>query len=272
MTEERSTLAVGDGVSREQTILSFMQSGSGPWLIWGHGLTSSIAAEDQLGILDWPAISCRVLRYDALGHGMSDSSDVMTRYSWSELAADQAALADALGISEYVAGGASMGCGTALHAAVQYPGRIKALVLQIPPTGWEARAAQLDEWDKRARLVESEGIDAAIARQARTPPPDPLIGDDRRNKIRADRIRSWSPQAYARVMRGAAHGNLPTRPEVARITVPALILAWTGDPVHPASVAQELAGLMPRAQLHIASTATELATWTSLINEFIKDI
>ena len=69
-------------------------------MVWGHGLTSSRARDDDLRLLDWDRLAraTRLVRYDARGHGRSGSSTVPADSSWSSLARDQLALADALGV------------------------------------------------------------------------------------------------------------------------------------------------------------------------------
>ncbi|MGB5756031.1 MAG: hypothetical protein WBM50_03880, partial [Acidimicrobiales bacterium] len=56
---------------------------------------------------------------------------------------------------------------------------------------------------------------------------------------------------------------------VAEITAPTLILAWTGDPAHPVSSAEQLADLMPGAELSLASTMAELQTWSGRLVDFL---
>jgi pimeloyl-ACP methyl ester carboxylesterase len=73
-------------------------------------------------------------------------------------------------------------------------------------------------------------------------------------------------------MRGATRANLPDRAEIAGITVPALILAWTGDPIHPVSTADELHALIPDSELHVASTPADLASWTDLTAGFLQRV
>src|SRR4051794_26498275 len=87
--------------------LQYDMTGKGPAFIWGHGLTSSRAKEDVFGLLDWSRLTAdhTIVRYDARGHGLSASSADPSTYHWRELALDQLALADALGIDHYVAGG-----------------------------------------------------------------------------------------------------------------------------------------------------------------------
>ena len=262
--------AAGSRVTVRGAALAYERSGSGPQVMWGHGLSMNRVSDAALGQLDWSRIPAAVVRYDARGHGESESTPALDGFSWEELGRDQLALADALGVGEYIAGGASMGCGTALHAAVLEPERIRALILVIPPTAWEARAAQTDQWELSATLVETEGVEALIAARAALEPPDPFKGDEARRQRQAAATRAWDPSRLAHVFRGATRANLPDREAVARITVPALILAWTGDPVHPESTARELEELLPDSELHVASTGAEVGTWTDRVAEFVS--
>lgn len=234
-----------------QAVLHYESIGRGPDMIWGHGLSVHRAVEEALPLLDLARLGVRLVRYDARGHGASQ------------------ALADHLGIDRYMAAGASMGCGTALHAAVLAPERVRALVLVIPPTGWELRAAQAHLWEATARLLETEGIEAVLAARSEVPPPDPFIGDEGFRAGQTAATRSWDVGRLAHVMRGAAFADLPPREAVAAIDVPALVLAWTGDPIHPVGVAEELAGLIASAELHVASPRAEVDAWTDLVAAFL---
>ena len=71
--------------------LAWDRSGVGPTLVWGHGLTSSRAAEDEGALVDWTTARERldVVRYDARGHGESGFSEDLRSYGWSDLATDQ---------------------------------------------------------------------------------------------------------------------------------------------------------------------------------------
>ena len=83
-------------------------------------------------------------------------------------------------------------------------------------------------------------------------------------------MRAWDPVRLARVFRGAANADFPSRDAVADIDAPTLILAWTGDPVHPVDSAEQLHELIPDARLTIASTPADLATWTDLVADFVR--
>ena len=241
-------------------------------LIWGHGLTTSRRIEDVAPLIDWTSVAAKMVRYDARGHGEAPSTPDVAEYGWDSLARDQLSLADSLGIEGYVAAGASMGCGTAIHAAVLAPTRVQALVLVIPPTAWETRAGQTAQWNLAADVLEAKGIEPMIANLAALPVPDPFANDPGHLARRADALRSWDTRRLAQVFRGAAVADLPPREAISLLTMPTLILAWTGDPTHPVSTARELAALLPHASLELASTSGDLERWTKLVADFVRDL
>ena len=51
---------------------------------WGHGLMGSMAQEDAAGMLPWAGLedAHRVVRWDARGHGRSDSTPDPEDYRW----------------------------------------------------------------------------------------------------------------------------------------------------------------------------------------------
>lgn len=242
-----------------------------PTMIWGHGLTSSRAAEDERPLLDFAELRRhhRLVRYDARGHGGSGPSSDPAASSWAALALDQLDLADQLGIDRYVAGGASMGCGTALHAAVAAPGRVLGLVLVIPPTAWETRRERADIWAQAADVVADKGVEPFIAASAAMPQPNPHAGHPEWRDAMDRNLRATSAARLSAVLRGAATADLPPRDAIATITVPCTVLAWSGDPAHPVSTAEQLVDLLPRAELSVADTWDELQTWTSQVAAFL---
>ncbi len=254
--------------------LAYEVRGEGPTLVWGHGLTGSRAHDDDAGLLRFPELAAagRVVRYDARGHGRSGGSTEAADSAWSSLAADQLALADALGIDRYVAGGASMGCGTALHAAVLAPERVAGLVLVIPPTAWETRQERVEIWAQLAAVAERQGPEAVLEGMLSQPRPDPFATQPDWDEALARSLRATPPDRLAAVFRGAATADLPARELLAGLAVPTVILAWTGDPSHPVSTAEQLAELIPGARLMVASTFDELAGWTTSVAELVAKV
>ncbi|MGW2253878.1 alpha/beta fold hydrolase [Kitasatospora sp. NPDC001660] len=63
------------------------------------------------------------------------------------------------------------------------------------------------------------------------------------------------------VLRAAAASDLPDPATLRTLPHPTLILAWEGDPGHPAETAGALAELLPAAELHISRDPDDIHTW-----------
>ncbi len=239
--------------------------------VWGHGLTSSRADEDVLPLIDSSVIGTqrRVLRYDARGHGLSSDLATPAEGDWAALALDQIELIDHIGWHEVALGGASMGTATALHAALSLGDRVKALVLVIPPTAWETRATQVDLYEQMAQAVEEHGTGVLEAGARATPPPEPFADDSTWLDRRLAVLGAADPARLAAAFRGAGTADLPSPEALTTITAPTLVLAWTGDPGHPASTAERLGELLPNSKVVISSTRLDLDTWTSRCAAFL---
>jgi 3-oxoadipate enol-lactonase len=248
--------------------LSFSDTGAGPAVFYGHGLSSSRAQDAASGMLDWKRISSghRVVRWDARGHGESDGgSGEPETYRWDNLARDLLALADALGVDRFTAGGVSMGAATALHAAVAAPDRVEALVLVLAPTAYETRAAQGDLYRAGADLVEEHGMDAYLEQVHAAPVPE-ILAEFAELYRQVPAVRE---ELLPAVLRGAAASDLPDPDAVRAVTARTLLLAWETDPGHPVSTAERLAELLPDAELHVADRLSDLASWTARLEAFL---
>ena len=184
--------------------------------------------------------------------GTADPAD----YHWRELARDLVALADALGIGRFVAGGDSMGAATALHTAVDAPDRVVGLLLVLPPTAWETRTET--EYTHAADTVEQHGVDAYVEEWNARPVPkilEPIA-----------EIYQFTPAVPAELFPSALAAppasDLPSPGQVQAITVPSLILAWDTDPGHPLSTAERLHELLPASELHVAHELADIGPWT----------
>ena len=230
------------------TDLAWDQIGDGNrTVVWGHGLTSSRKGDRTSPLAGLaPAVveaGCRCVRYDAPGHADSPCPADPTAYRWHALADDMLRVATAVGADRFVAAGASMGAATALHAALDQPGRVEALVLVVPPTAWETRAAQRDSYEKMAAIAEAKGLDRLIA-LSRSQPPSTMFGEEGKQRS-LDNLAAMDPVVFPHVMRGAAASDLPDPDLLSTIAVPALILCWSGDDGHPVSTGARLAELLP---------------------------
>jgi 3-oxoadipate enol-lactonase len=250
--------------------LAVTDQGAGRPVLWGHGLTSSTALEDQAGFVRWDRIDppVRIVRWDARSHGASGGTAEAAAHRWDELGRDALALADALGIDRPVLGGASMGAASALHAAVQAPERVPALVLALPPTAWATRPAQAAAYAAGADVVDARGAAAYVAQVRAEPQPEILAafaGAFTYTPAVPDHL-------LAAVLRGAAASDLPDPDVLRTLAVPTLVLAWDTDPGHPVATAEALGELLPHVEVHIARHLRDVATWTSKVERFLRDL
>lgn len=233
----------------------------GPAVVALHGLTSSRARESRLGLDVTGALDgCRVLRYDARGHGRSAGRPSPDDYTWPRLADDLLRLVEHVFDGEAVHGiGGSMGAATLLHAAAAAPARFSSLTLVVPPTAWATRAARAADYEAAARLVETDGVDAWVAAGAAVEPPPATVG---RPETPPDVVASLLPS----VLRGAARSDLPPLDVLETLDVPTSVLAWTDDPAHPLATVDQLVATLPRcAVLDVASHPEHVAHWPDLV-------
>ena len=247
------------------------RAGHGRPFVWAHGLTSSIAAERDVGLYRWEDVpGLDVIRYDARGHGRSPAGASPADHEWSRLAEDYLAVADACEAESFVAGGASMGCATVLFAALRAPSRVQALVLSIPPTAWETRATQAETYLQSVGYLEAKGMDAFLEASRQLPAQPEWTAATR--EVRYRHLAQADPAAVALALRGAAQSNLPPRDEVATLGVPVLLLAWEGDPGHPLSTAESLHELLPSSQLVVARSRADVESWPGVAATFVAGL
>lgn len=238
---------------------------TGPAVVQLHGLTSSRAREDVIAVdLVGALTGCRVLRFDARGHGHSLGPSEASAYGWATLADDLLELVDHVFPGERVHGvGSSMGSGTLLHAAPAAPDRFASLTLAIPPTAWETRVAQRVAYEECARTVERDGVDVLVEAGRAVPHPP---------AENPDKPVTWPDVAIdllPTVFRGAALTDLPDRSVLAALDVPTLVVAWVDDPAHPVSTAEQLHALIPGSRLVLAHQHPDVRLWPGLIADHV---
>lgn len=249
--------------------LAVRESGSGRPFVWGHGLLGSMAQEDATGLFDWSGTQGRLVRFDARGHGQSAASFDCADYRWPSLARDMLALAASLDPGPVVLGGVSMGCATSLHAATIEPARVAGLVLVAPPTAWATRPRQACFYNLTSSLVDWLGL-VPFRLLASIPVPASDSPVAALQAAMVDELARADSRVVAATLRGAAQSDLPAPELLGSVRVPALILAWEGDPVHPVSTARRLAKLLPCAELHVAATLAQIRAWPALVERFVR--
>lgn len=194
----------------------------------------------------------RVIAPDLRGFGRSEVTP--GPYPMELFAADISELLDGLGIDEAVIGGLSMGGYVAFEFYRRHPDRVTAMVLadtRPDPDTPEARANR----EKMADLARASGSRAVteqllpklLARATREHKPGVV------SALR-EMMESAKPEAIEAALRGMPL-RADSRPLLAELAVPVLIMNGAEDRITPAEETREWSLRIPRAQFEIIEDA-----------------
>jgi pimeloyl-ACP methyl ester carboxylesterase len=223
-------------------------------LILVHGLLLAQTMHRPLA-KDLAARGNRVLTVDLLGHGESDRPRDMWRYSMRFFADQVLALMDHLELEQAVVMGTSLGANTALEIALEAPGRLRGMVIEMPVLDNALLSSALAFTPILVALTFGEPVMKLVARGARAIPRGlvPYYGN-----VLLDTVRQ-EPGPGAAVLQGLFFGRVaPHRSERRTFDTPALVIGHRRDPVHPFSDAGMLAEELPNGRLLEADSLVEL--------------
>jgi len=120
-------------VTNRSQRIHYTVTGSGPTVVFQHGLFQCVDDWRDAGFVDGFADAYRVVCIDSLGHGQSDKPTDPKAYGRSARAADVIAVLDAIGASRAHLIGYSMGGWIASGVAVESPERLASIVIG----GWD---------------------------------------------------------------------------------------------------------------------------------------
>ncbi|MDP4205088.1 MAG: alpha/beta hydrolase [Bacteroidota bacterium] len=257
--------------------LSICEQGKGFPIIWMHGLMMNMKVDQAIGLagFDGRFDNYRVIRIDAPGHGMSEGTLNSDDYKWSSLPSTIIGLADQLGIDRFIASGFSMGSAAAIETAVQYPDRVEAVVLCMPPVIWEDRPVQCGSYLRMTELAEQGRLLRFLPRLLNsTPVPVAFVeaGQPGTTSAVLDQMCSLRSEYYAPILQGAALSDYPNREVLSLLTKPTLIIGWKDDPTHPQKSCDELIKVLPNAKFHIASCFDEFLQLKQHVEDFLSCI
>jgi pimeloyl-ACP methyl ester carboxylesterase len=259
---------------RQSAVLAAEAAGQGKPLVWNHALLGSMAQDLGGGVLAWRDLVdiARVIRFDARGHGRSDSTGTPEDYSWANQARSLWEVVDHFDEERVVLGGASMGSGISLHAACQKPDRVKGLVLAIPPRIWEWREGKASGYRLTANVVKwSRGLPFRLLGRIPFSSGNASFRENVRGVMARD-LATADHRGVVGAMRGAALSDFPAREALASLEAPALILAWPEDDIHPLAVAQELHRVLPNSRLEVASQEQDPYAWPQKVRDFLESL
>ena len=275
-TAEHNPGATADGTRHTlpygEYRLAYEVYGSGERvLVWLHPLLFDASLSRDLARA-LAARGNRVVLLDLLGHGRSDKPRHAGAHRMDLYAQQVLRLLDELGVDQAVLGGVSLGTNVSLITAVQAPGRVRGLVLEMPVLESAVPAAALTFlplllWVHYARtamrLVSSVASRLPLSGLG---PLDSVIG-----------TAGSDPDEIAAVLHGILVGPIaPTSEQRRSITAPALVLGHGVDLIHSLSDARKLARQLPDARFIRTHTFAELflhpARLTAEIADFLDRV
>lgn len=221
--------------------LEYEQEGSGSDLVLIHGLGGDLRVWDA----DAPVLARhhRVLRFDVRGCGASDKP--AGPYAPALFARDLDALLTACGIRCAHVLGISMGGVIAQRFALDYPQRLRSLILVS--TSSEVGATAVAAWQRLADLIEREGFDARTADASRAFSPGFAARHPEMVAELGRRNASNDPRAYAATARAVSDYNWTA--ELRHVMLPTLILQGLDDQLTPPGGSVKMSRALPRALL-----------------------
>ncbi|WP_033294751.1 3-oxoadipate enol-lactonase [Amycolatopsis jejuensis] len=197
----------------------------------------------------------RVVRYDTRGHGASPVPP--GPYDLADLGGDVLGLLDDLDVDRAHFVGLSLGGMVGMWLGTQVPDRLVSLTLCCT----SAQLGPPEMWAERARTVRAEGTAAvAEAGVGRWVTPAYAQAHPDRVAYLREMIEAQPDEGYAACC--AAIERMDLTGDLAKISVPALVIAGAEDPSTPAEPhGRIIADGIPDARLEIVASAAHLGSY-----------
>ena len=188
---------------------------------------------------------------DIIGHGRSDSSEDLNRYDIMSVAKDIEQIIESFKWNTVDILGYSMGGRLALSYAMEYPHRVRKLILESSSPGLkteeERRNRQIKD-HKLAQFILDEGIENFVDYWENIPlfSPQKSLPESKQQEIRKQRLQN-SPTGLANSLKGMGSGAQPSWwDQLSDFEVETLLLTGSLDQKF-CSIAQQMVGEMKKA-------------------------
>jgi pimeloyl-ACP methyl ester carboxylesterase len=242
-----------EGSRLEYTEYGGARGGEDRWVVLLHGQLMPRRMHQPLARALAEAGN-HVVTLDLLGHGRSDRPDDPLVYSMTAFGEQVVHLLDELGAETAVVGGTSLGANVALEVAVLAPDRVRGLITEMPVLDNALHAGLLAfgplMFAARYLPFTIDGIRLVTRAVPRGVVPF-WAG------ILLDTLNQRSGPMAA-TMHGMFFGRIAPPSKVREtLTMPALVVGHTRDPIHPAADAAMLADELPASQFVQARSILE---------------
>lgn len=255
--------------------LSVAKTGHGRPFVFQHGLTG---AADQTAAVFPADLNWQLHTMECRGHGESECGK-LSLLSITQFTDDLAAYITSLNVGPVTVGGISMGAAIALRMAVKHPQLVGGLVLARPAWISETAPENLASIREVAQLLSEHDPAQAKLLFENSKIATQLMRDAPDNLTSLLNVFDRTPHAETQALMAAIAGDGPdiSRNEIAKIDFRTLVIGTTQDAIHPLSMAEELAGLIPAAQMvELSSKSANLhehqAEFLSALNHFLQEL
>lgn len=248
---------------------------NGPAVIMGSSLgTTARMWDNQMPYLE---DDFHIIRFDNPGHGGSldgvetkspgESSDATV----SGFAAQVVNLADSLSLDTFSYVGLSLGGAIGQQLALDFPKRIRKLVL----TCTAAKFGQPQNWLDRAKAVREDGMGWLREPSMGKWFTEGFAEGSETAQALLDELVALDPQGYASACDAISRFDLLEK--IDEISAPTLVIGGAQDVSTPPEVVEVLAKGIPNSELHVVDGAAHLgnieapAQFGQLIGEFLRD-
>lgn len=251
-------------VDSDSLTLAVEVFGQGPPLIFAHGLTGERhGTQRQFASL---ADRYRIITFDQRGHGQSTPVTDPALYDARRMGEDIAAILDALGVERAIVGGESMGASTALTFALAHPRRVERLLITAPSLMDKPNDQREDIW-AAGDLVEKEGIDVWLERSAEVQRTELGWSEEVIDTIAGFRSSHDSASIATALKTVIDWVILPDLTPLAGLDMPACVIGWPNDPLHPEALARRVADALPNACLEMLPSILTLFSRPEAVGE-----
>lgn len=188
------------------------------------------------------------VRYDERGNGLSDWD--VDEISFSTFVTDLETVVDTVGLERFALLGISQGAAVSIEYAVRHPERVSRLILFGGyPAGWrvDAPAELIREREAVMTLTATGwGQDNPAYRQIFSSTFMPTATADELEWFNEFQRHTTSPENAVRFL--SAFGDIDVRDQLAKVSVPTLVIHSAGDLRIPAETGRDLAATIPNAE------------------------
>ena len=229
--------------------------GQGIPLVVSHGLTST--RKQSLKQFKPLFEDYRIIALDQRGHGESEPVMEGNQYKVGLMADDLLAVFNYFNLESAILCGESMGAATALHFALEHPGRVKTLLISAPAFGYEPNSEK-ERFGQMSNFIRDNGMELFLSLSKERWDEDPAIPEGAFEQFSTMMKSHNETSIYLAIEKVLEWQLAEDLDRLSQLTIPVKMIAWPGDPLHPESLAKYMCSHIPDCQISFLSTVYDI--------------